>query len=176
MTANSSDTWVTLRNFENQPLAELAKIQLDDAGIPCRLINSEIVGMYPLLGNAVGYIPLQVPEDRLEAAAAVLGDAAVEIPLSDCPRCGEPLGQAAVCPMCGQIVEESPSPSHFEREKVSAPDESESDDEPVESGLSLEGMRGFAKSAISAYLICLGAVFLLAILTFLSSALNGFRY
>jgi hypothetical protein len=173
-----SDTWVTLRNFENQPLAELAKIQLDDAGIPCRLINSEIVGMYPLLGNAVGYIPLQVPEDRLEAAADVLGEKLVEAPLSDCPRCGEPLGQAAACPMCGQIVEEPPSQP--DTEKRPAVDESPPDDEPYDepenTRLSLEGMRGFAKSAISVYLIGIGVFFLLAILAFLSSAMNGFRH
>jgi hypothetical protein len=165
-----SDTWVTLRNFENQPLAELARIQLEDAGIPCRLLNSEVVSMYPLLGNAVGYIPLQVPEDRLDAAADVLGDAAVEAPLSDCLRCGEPLGEDAACPMCGQITEESPSHSDSEGPE---PEESQRDDEPAESRLSLEGMRGLAKSAISAYLLCLGAIVLAAVVVFLLGTLES---
>src|SRR4051794_7397476 len=102
-----SNTWITLRTFETQPLAELARVALLNAGIPCRILNAEVVSMDWLLANAVGYIPLQVPEDQFEAADQALGgdSSAGEMPLGVCPQCGEPLNNGGRCPMCGHDVE-----------------------------------------------------------------------
>lgn len=72
MTAAPSLTWVTLQTFDSVPLAELAKVQLETAAIPCRLLNAEIVRMDWLLANAVGNVALQVTEDHLESAAETL--------------------------------------------------------------------------------------------------------
>ena len=67
-----SKDWITLRTFDTPALAELAKLHLAEAGIDCQLLNTEIVGMNPLWGNAVGYIPLQVWEQDHDAAEEVL--------------------------------------------------------------------------------------------------------
>lgn len=159
MTAAPATTWVTLQTFDSVPLADLARVQLESAGIPCRLLNKEVVSMDWLLGNAVGYIPLQVPEDQLEAADRALGGASMEtdLTLSEFPKCGEPLDGDGPCRICGHDVDtKSPSARTSEPSEEPREDPEDEDDRPS----SLEGLRNLGKSAISAYLV---VVFLMMI-------------
>jgi hypothetical protein len=173
----SSTTWVTLRTFDTQPLAELAKIQVMEAGIPCRILNAELVSMHWLLGNAVGYVPLQVPENYLEAAEQALGGAAVDLPPSECPKCGEPLDADGPCPMCGHDVEAAPifaqkSETSEENRETPADDEDAADDDHSP-GL-LAGLRNFGKPAISAYLVVVFLMFIVSALGMMMILLDGF--
>ena len=98
-----SEIWITLRTFDSAPQAELARVALANAGIPCQLHNAEVVSMDWLLGNAVGYIPLQVPPGQLDAAKQVLGGgfSADVSETGHCANCSEPLTSDGQCPMCG---------------------------------------------------------------------------
>lgn len=170
-----SDTWLTLRTFSSLPMAELARLQLVDAKIPCRLLNAEVMSMNPLLAGAVGFIPLQVLEEHLEDADAVLQ----KVDTSDleaeeyCRQCGEPLDDRRRCPMCGHPA---PSPD----EPANAAEETEAEDRDADEdgdagslrGGTLDGLREFAKSAISAYLIAIVLMFGFGILVFLISWLD----
>ena len=159
-----SDAWITLRTFDSLPMAELARVRLDEAGVPCRILNAEVVSMYPLWGNAVGYIQLQVPEEQLETAADLLvpGPTSEELPSGDCAMCGEPLDDDGPCPMCGYDPEagEDATPSADQTLHETMADDDASD-EHVPTAVSLDGMRGFGRSMISAYLIAILLSFVL---------------
>ena len=160
------DTWITLRTFDSVPQAELARAALANAGIDCQLLNAEVVSMDWLLGNAIGYIPLKVPADQLEAAADILGGGVAidAVDIGECPRCGEPLTDDGPCPMCGTDHEAdaatSPAPPVW-RETPGADDSDENDHQPT--NVSLAGLRDLGKSMISAYLVC---AFILVVLMF----------
>jgi hypothetical protein len=98
------DPWVTLATFDSLPMAELARGQLAQAGIRCRLLNASIMSLNPLWANAIGYIPLQVLAEDLSAAADLLRlDRADDVPGGECVACGEPLDDDGPCPMCGHV-------------------------------------------------------------------------
>jgi hypothetical protein len=59
---------VTLQTFEFLPEAELAREFLAEEGFTPLLTDAEVVAMNWLLGNAVGYIKLQVPTDQAAEA------------------------------------------------------------------------------------------------------------
>ena len=137
-----SDEWLTLRTFDTPALAELAKLHLAEAGIECRLQNTEIVGMNPLLGNAVGYIPLLVQENDLEAAAEVLTKIAPSA-AGNCENCGEPLAVEGPCPLCGH----STDPAEH------GADESAADEETsLEESVFLDGLRSWRRPVILLFL------------------------
>lgn len=111
-----SDSFVTVATFTTLPEAEAAKLHLESEGIPARVTDAEIVNMDWLLGNAVGYIKLQVPESNAAAAAAMLETIAAERrrrreanegdswDAADddlCLACGAAMNGAATCPQCG---------------------------------------------------------------------------
>jgi hypothetical protein len=87
------------------------KMFLEEAGIPAFLEDAETVTMDWLLGNAIGYIKLMVPEDQVDRARDVLlvreEDRAREkeaAPAMEgkCLSCGAPMGEdAETCPACG---------------------------------------------------------------------------
>lgn len=112
-----SDALVTVASFPTLPEAEAAKLHLESEGIPANLIDAEIVSMDWLLGNAVGFIKLQVPQSKAEVAAALIESIAAErrrrreaSPADEdwnapddelCLSCGTAMAEADVCPNCG---------------------------------------------------------------------------
>ncbi len=70
--------FVTIATFATLPEAEAARLRIETDGIPTTIVDAEIVNMDWLLGNAVGYIKLQVPRTRAVAATAVLDQIAAE--------------------------------------------------------------------------------------------------
>jgi hypothetical protein len=67
-----ADDLVTVATFEFLPLAEAARAHLIAEGIPAFLSDAETVYMAWSLGNALGYIKLQVPEAQAERARGIL--------------------------------------------------------------------------------------------------------
>jgi hypothetical protein len=63
---------VTIATFLFEAEAEEARDRVDGEGIPAFLTDSHTVGMNWLLGNAIGYIKLQVPSDRAVEASGLL--------------------------------------------------------------------------------------------------------
>jgi Putative prokaryotic signal transducing protein len=91
---NTVPSLVTLHHFRDTPEALLAKGKLESAGIECLLADGNLVRMDWLLSNAIGGIRLQVHQQDLESARAVL-----EEPIP--PEFGEEeLGEPFVQPRC----------------------------------------------------------------------------
>lgn len=170
-----SDTWVTVRTFDTQPMAELARVTLLNAEIPCRILNAEVVSMDWLLGNAVGFIPLQVPQDQLEAADRALGGeaSADDRHSGDCPKCGEPLDSDGPCPMCGHVAESNNESPQLSEESSSDRERFADDNEPQP--MLLDRMRGFGRSAISVYLGFVLVYFVLGALALLYLVSGSFH-
>lgn len=106
-----SDDLVTIATFTTLPEAEAARLRIETEGIPTVVTDAEIVNMDWLLGNAVGYIKLQVPAARALAAQALLDQIAAErrerLARADesdepvCLACGADMPDDAVrCPAC----------------------------------------------------------------------------
>jgi hypothetical protein len=73
-------------------MAQIARLKIESEGIPCVLLNENIIATDWLYGNAVGGIQLQVPDRDAARAAAILGQ---KIPVAEdeeervkCPSCG----------------------------------------------------------------------------------------
>ena len=104
---------ITVANYQFLPEAEAARMHLETEGIPTFLADAETVNMDWFLGNAIGYIKLQVPATRAEEALAArerMRGQRNERPVtaSDlagpplCLACGAPLPVArSPCPACG---------------------------------------------------------------------------
>jgi hypothetical protein len=100
---------VTVGNFQYLPEAEAARMHLESAGIQAFLSGAEIVNADWFLGNAVGYIKIQVGEPQAKAAYALLQEmrAHREAPETPddalvCLACGAPLSTAeSSCAACG---------------------------------------------------------------------------
>jgi hypothetical protein len=104
-----ADKLVTITDYQFLPEAEAARAHLEAAGIFATLTDAETVNMDWFLGNAIGYIKLQVPEERARDALAIVkrmrlhakhreaagGDAAV------CLECGAAMPTQDTCPACG---------------------------------------------------------------------------
>lgn len=102
-----SQKLVTIATFDQAAKARLAQNALTEAGIRAAVADETTVAMDWLLGNAIGWIKLQVLEDDAERAVAEL-----ERAFGEHGEKLEPVDQEA-----------------FEREAVTAPTESDS---PVE--------------------------------------------
>jgi len=90
----SAPSLVTLQHFRDIPEALLAKGKLESAGIECMLADGNLVRMDWLLSNAIGGIRLQVHQQDVEPARALL-----EEPIP--PEFGEEeLGEPFVQPRC----------------------------------------------------------------------------
>lgn len=108
---------VTVATFPLLNAAELARLHLAEEGINSILLDAETVNMDWLLGNALGYIKLQVPRKHAEAAKEILeelkpsqgnsqsGDMEEEITL--CLACGQEIPEVeSKCPSCGWSFED----------------------------------------------------------------------
>jgi hypothetical protein len=103
---------VTIEQFQFLPQAEAARMRLEAEGIRTFLADAETVNMDWLLGNAIGYIKLQVPCSQAQAARSILDNHRAELSpqgrragLSDagtCLACGAQLADNQErCPECG---------------------------------------------------------------------------
>jgi hypothetical protein len=80
-----SDNLVTVATYTEPTQAHLAKQHLEEEGVRCYLADDSTTGMDWLLGNAIGWIKLQVMENDAERATGILlrlspGDQAEEPP------------------------------------------------------------------------------------------------
>ena len=62
--------YVTIERADNEAMAELIKQRLDESGIPCQLVPSNLSA---IAGAAAAYA-VTVPADRADEARALLGD------------------------------------------------------------------------------------------------------
>lgn len=82
--------WITLRKFERPADAHIAAGLLESEGIPVLLDGIHQVENDWLMSNALGWIPLRVPEPQAELARALLDAPPVFEDLEDerCTACG----------------------------------------------------------------------------------------
>ncbi len=103
---------VTVEKYQFLPQAESARIAMQSAGIETFLADAETVNTDWMLGNAVGYIKLQVRQSQADAALEILDQMRIrrderEILLGSadpekCLACGAELRpKNPECPQCG---------------------------------------------------------------------------
>ncbi|WP_343581774.1 DUF2007 domain-containing protein [Acinetobacter sp.] len=86
--------WVVAETYSFPYEAQIAKTQLEAAGIPARIENEHTINMDWLYSNALGGVRLLVPDRYLEQAQALLAqdfsqELELEFGLSErCPQCG----------------------------------------------------------------------------------------
>jgi hypothetical protein len=121
-----ADDLVTLTSYRFAAKAELVKELLADAGIQAFVADAAMVTNDWFLGNAIGYVKLQVAESQLAAAQQILKehpemlDAAPAVESDDgseqeaadgpvaCLSCGAPMGEEEEkCKQCGWTYEGS---------------------------------------------------------------------
>ncbi len=104
------DDLVTIRRFEFLHEAEAARICLEAEGTRAFLADAETVNMDWGLGNALGYIKLQVPSSQTGWASAILTEfqnartarPATSDDAGACLACGADIPIASPqCPTCG---------------------------------------------------------------------------
>lgn len=126
-----NDPLVTLTNFRFAPQADLARMVLEQEGIPAFIADGNTVTADWFLGNALGYVKLQVAASQVEAALAILRSNPElldgghrtndeEDERNTCLACGEIMpDEADECPACGWS---------YESEESEASDEDDNDD------------------------------------------------
>lgn len=65
---------VTLATYDNVPLSEVARLRLEEAGIPVRVENAGIVNTLWYVGTALGGVRLVVDEEHAAAARELIND------------------------------------------------------------------------------------------------------
>jgi hypothetical protein len=111
-----SDELVTIASYEFVAQAEIAQMFLRENGIDAFLRDQSIIAMDWLLGNAIGYVKLQVPQSQIETARELLAafkeDSAGNNkdgspPSRVCSSCGLALGDITdTCPACSGANED----------------------------------------------------------------------
>ena len=91
---------VTLRSYRDPIDAELAKVQLENAGIPAIVADQHLVGVQWLYSIAIGGVKVKVDASDLAGAREVLredrsGD------LAEIPESGAAPADGDECPVCG---------------------------------------------------------------------------
>lgn len=111
----------TVAEFQFLAEAQAARLHLQAEEIPAFIADAETVTADWFLGNAIGYIKLQVPGDRAEAARAALQrrrrtprdgeeDARSTPKDSPCLACGAVIPNSRrACPQCGWSYESDDS-------------------------------------------------------------------
>jgi hypothetical protein len=66
------DRLVTAARYDTEGDAQLAKTQLEDAGIPCMLANAEQAGLAMMFDASRSGVQVKVPADRADDARALL--------------------------------------------------------------------------------------------------------
>ncbi len=86
--------WIVAETYSFPYEAQIAKTQLQAAGIPARIENEHTINMDWLYSNALGGVRLLVPEHYLQEAQSLLAqdfsqEVEQEFGLSErCPQCG----------------------------------------------------------------------------------------
>jgi len=70
---STDDRLITVARYDSAGEAQLAKAQLDDAGIPCMLANADQSGLAPMFDATEGGVQVKVPAGRVDEAQEVLG-------------------------------------------------------------------------------------------------------
>lgn len=115
-----NDPLVTVRSFRFVAEADVCQALLESEGVRCFQSNSTVVQADWLLGNAVGYIQLQVPADQEERARELLK----QIPESRsdvddakldenvCLSCGAKMAENSDrCEQCGWSFDDGAEPA-----------------------------------------------------------------
>lgn len=105
------ETYVTIEKYEFLPEADAIRMHLEGEGIPATLADKETVSTEWALGNAVGYIKLQVPAEFEAQARTILQElttrrktrkAGMEGATNRCLSCdAEMTADQTACPKCG---------------------------------------------------------------------------
>ncbi len=90
---------VTLRTYINPIDAELARTQLDLAGIEAAVQDQHLVSIQWLYSNAIGGVKVKVDEEDLSAAREIL-DQENSAALADLPESEFSLADGDLCPVC----------------------------------------------------------------------------
>jgi hypothetical protein len=85
---------LTVAVYDQIYLADLAKAQLLDQGVPCIIVDQNMIGMNLFYSNALGGIKIQVPAANYKQALGILKDGEHNdvpgVPIRElrCPACG----------------------------------------------------------------------------------------
>lgn len=150
------DRIVTVEQFEFLPEAEAIRLRLEAAGIEVFLADAETVSTDWALGNAIGYIKLQVHEFNSEAARAVIKEvreirkARANDTTSRCLSCDAEFSTTAtVCPHCGWSFESDDS----ETDENSDVSPSDAQGGEAEGPGTMEALRSLKKPIMSLILL-----------------------
>lgn len=72
MANDSSGSLVTVAHYNTSSGAQLAKTQLENAGIPCMIANGSQSGLAMPFNSSSSGVQVKVPEDRSDEARDVL--------------------------------------------------------------------------------------------------------
>jgi hypothetical protein len=165
---------VTVASFQFPAEAEVARMHLQERGIQAFLADAETVSMDWLLGNAIGYVKLQVPSEQAQAALSFLEEVRAghirnpegsrrALDAAVCLACGAdlPAGEQK-CAMCGWSYATKEGQS---LEAEQAAEEEPADSEDVREASITEALRSWKRPIIllllSPLFVVLGLVALL---------------
>jgi hypothetical protein len=130
-----AETYVTVATYIDPMEAEMARSRLEAEGITAQMIGNETADLFSGMVGLVGSIQVRVPEQKREAAVALLAqveqarldrgwenrtefDAGVWV----CPLCGEAVEESlSVCPSCQTERPVAPRHGIQDREGLSSP-------------------------------------------------------
>ena len=129
---------VTIEQYQFLPEAESVRMHMESEGIEAFLADAETVSTDWALGNAIGYIKLQVREPQVEAARTILDQLRArraardalpnEIEESRCLACEAELPpDQRSCPKCGWSYGDDGDESEEPTERIASSAESETD-------------------------------------------------
>jgi hypothetical protein len=156
------DELVTVSTFQVLPEAEAARMRLGAEGIRSFLSDAEIVNMDWLLGNAIGFIKLQVPSAQAEEAYAILEQMREEKELhaseppvgpeeTACLNCGAKLpALAKTCSICGWSYADEEGNGERSEEEA---DEEEPIAEALPAESTMESLRAMRRPMIWLFLL-----------------------
>lgn len=91
---------VTLRSYRDPIDAELAKLRLEDAGIPAVILDQHLASIQWLYSQAIGGVKLKVDDADLDEAERLLRED-LTADLSGIAESRAPMADGEVCPVCG---------------------------------------------------------------------------
>ncbi len=176
---------VTVEKYQFLPQAESARIAMQSEGIEAFLADAETVNTDWMLGNAVGYIKLQVRQSQADAALAILDQMRMrrderEILLGPadpekCLACGAELRpKNPECPQCGwsyaadeEVLDQddAASPPH-DVEPATTGDDSMTGDEPAAGASVMTSLLSLKRPLIIMFLIPFAAGIVTLVLCF----------
>lgn len=153
--AAMDDPVITVEQFEFLPEAEAIRMRLESDGIQVFLADKETVSTDWALGNAIGYIKLQVRQSQAEAARAVIEEirelrkARKDDTTNRCLACNAVIPASTVCPQCGWTYESDDAESN---DSLSGNQNSSDADEATSPGM-MDSLRAIKKPLVTLMLI-----------------------